>query len=286
MVKIWNLIRLARCKDWILNIGYLLFGYFLPSPVSYVSLAVLVFVFFAVESFGFALNDYFDAPFDRLKPETSNVISNGLVSRPAAALFCLVLAAAGLSAGFFLLPFYSFVWIAALYLVFFVYSAPPFRLKEKAFLGVASHGFFIPPLLFVSYLSVSPLGGGIVLISIFSFLLSIVVDITQEIRDMNPDRKAGFRTTAIALGYKRSLSLIKASFLAANIILAVAVVIYLPLYFLPAMLSSVFYFKLLLSNPGHKNFFRRSVDSCYKGVAVLLLVMLLVLPFHLGWVSI
>ena len=279
-------IRLTRWNDWILNIGFILTGFFLSRPESglYTLLLPMVVVFFFVESFGFAINDYFDAPFDKLKPATNNVISKGLLKKSDAAVFIIFLLFFGLTFSFLYLPTSSFFLIAALYLVFFAYSSPPFRLKEKVFLGITAHGIGISVILLASYLITSPLQMSVVLLSFIAiaFFLSILVCITQEVRDMNPDRKAKFRTTAIALGYRRSLTLIRATFLLANVIFFVTVILYLPLYMLLLMAGSVFYLKLLFSNPPQRTLFQKTLRSWDKGIAVAFITGLIMLPFYLG----
>ncbi len=284
MQEIAIFIRLTRWNHWILNIGFVLAGFFLhrPEPGLYTLLLPIVVVFFFVESFGFAINDYFDAPFDKLKPITNNVISKGLLKRSNAAAFITFLLLFGLTFSFIYLPVTSFLLIALLYLLYFAYSSPPFRLKEKAFLGLIAHGAWSSLLLLASSLIVSPLKMVTILMSIIAFFLSVLVCITQEVKDMDPDRKAKFRTTTIALGYRHSLNLIKVIFILANAIFFVAVILYLPLYMLLLMASSVFYLKLLFSNPPQRILFQKTLRSWDKGIAVAFIMGIIMLPFYLG----
>ena len=121
-----------------------------------------------------------------------------------------------------------------------------------------------------------------ILMSIIAFLLSVLVCITQEVRDTNPDRKAKFRTTAIVLGYGRSLTLIRAIFLLANAVFFVIVVLYLPVYTLLLMASSVFYLKLLFGNPSQKTLYKKTLVSWNMGIAIAFVMGIIMLPFYLG----
>lgn len=284
MEKLIILLRFTRWSDWILNIGFVLFGYFLSKLSYYIILPAIILVFFFVESFGFAINEYFDAPFDKIKPATKNVISKCLLSKSNAAIFCTFLFFVGLINAFLLLPVQSFIPIVLLYIVFLVYSSPPFRFKEKALVGIITHGIFVPLLLLASYLSVSPINASIILFSICTFLLSILVGITQEIRDMDVDRKSGFKPTAIMLGYKNSLNLIRLIFLSAIILFVITVIIYMPLYLLLLMISSVFYLKLIFGKPNQKELYKKTLSSWDKGIVVLFIIGFALLPLYLQWI--
>ncbi|MFA4819677.1 MAG: UbiA prenyltransferase family protein [Candidatus Aenigmatarchaeota archaeon] len=287
MAKISHFLRLTRWNDWILNIAFVLFGYFLPltSISVYVSLLFMVIVFLLVQSFGFAINDYFDAPFDKLKKSTRNLISNGLIKKYEALIFCVALVISGLLISLFYLPFTSFLVILILYIMFFVYSAPPFRFKEKLLLDVVVHGLATPLLLLASYALVSIIDFKIMLIATAVFASSVVVCITQEVRDIAADKHAGFRTTADFLGYRKSLNLVRVLIISGVVLFSLAIILFLPKYLLLLMLSSFFPLKYLFGKPTQKEFYHKSIDSWNKGIITLFIIGVLLLPIHMGWIA-
>lgn len=282
------LLRLSRLRDWIIVIPTVFIGYFLSAPPfgAHWQLVPMLAVFFSVNSFGYGINDYFDAPYDRLKPRTHNVISWGLLGKGTAAAFCAAMAVLGLGISAVSLPLRSFAAIAVLYLAFFVYSAPPFRLKEKAVLGPLAHSTFGTLVLVAAFLISSPLTVVIALVAVVSSMLSVIVDITQEVRDLRVDRRAGFRTTAMVLGYARSLCLVTLLFLSANALYAAIVVLFLPAYWLLLMASSVFYLHMLMEQPKQNELFGRTAAAWNRGMAVFAAAGAAVLLFHFGVVGI
>lgn len=286
--KLRLLIEFTRWKDWILWIVFILFGYFLAppalSPLS--NFAVLILVFLLVESFGFAINDYFDAEYDKMKQKTHNVISRKLLDKETASVFCAFLLLSGITTGFIFLPFFSFLSIAVLYAIFFFYSSPPFRLKERAFIDIISHGMFNPLLMIAAYLLKAPFGAEILLISFSAFLFSVLICLTQEIRDMVPDKKAGFRTTAIKLGYRNSLNTIRIIFLVSIVPIFLAIIIYRPIYWVILLSGLFFYLKMLFSNPLQKEFFENTVMAMNRGLLILAIAFMAVIIMDSTWVAI
>lgn len=285
--KIKLLIELTRWKEWISWLGFVLFGYFLsrPVPISFLTLFILSLVSILSFSFGFSINDYFDAPFDRLKPKIRNLISCRLIKESYAAIFCLFLFVSGLLISLLFLPFSSFIFFTALYGIFFIYSSPPFRMKEKSFLGIIIHGVSYPLLILASYLAVSSFSMKIILISASVFFVAVICGIMQEIRDINDDKKAGFRTTAIALGYDGSINLARISFFGAIIFFASAVILYMPIYLLLILISQGFYINLLLYPP-KKDFAEKSFVAWNKAIVSMFVIGIILLPFYMDWIAI
>lgn len=278
-------IRLSRWRDWIFYIIFIFAGFVMrmPDPSAYGAMLALIAVFFCVQSFGFAFNDYCDEAFDRLKPKTRNVISRGLLSKGEAALFCACLLALGLVLAFLFLPITSLVFVALLYGVYIFYSAPHIRLKERAGWGVCAHGFSIP-LLFLSAVSVSaPLATPVILFGSMTFFLSLLIDLTQEIRDMHVDKKSGFRTTALILGYHRSVHVLRVVTITALVVFSLTVILYFPLYFLALLASAVFYLRILFTHQRRVDFFVQSSRAGDRGIALFLILSAVMLPWYLGF---
>src|SRR3989344_5048485 len=86
-------IKLTRWNDWILNLLVVAAGYVISRPVigeSLGNLILFIIAFFLFESFGFAINDYFDAKSDSKNPKTKNLIAMGLIKKSHAMIFCIV----------------------------------------------------------------------------------------------------------------------------------------------------------------------------------------------------
>ncbi|MCX6819074.1 MAG: UbiA prenyltransferase family protein [Candidatus Aenigmarchaeota archaeon] len=212
--KIKILLMLTRWKDWISILLILVLAYFITLHTAsvYTDLVFMLVAFSLSLAFGFAINDYFDAPYDKMKPIVRNVISKNLISKLHAAVFCIFLLVACIVIGYYFLSFKTFVLLVALCILYFVYSSPPFRMKERAYLGIINHGMFYPILFVAGYTANLSFNAEAVIFSISAFMLSLLGDITQEIRDMDVDKKSKFKTTALEMGYIRSLTSLKYCF--------------------------------------------------------------------------
>jgi len=139
---------------------------------------------------------------------------NPLVSDPSLMHVAGLLAACLSLLGLLLFILYSSFLAIILYLGVLLlgatYSLPP-RWKTSLFLDMISHGLFfgalLPLTLFIAYGLDLTLAYIMILLSIFVF--SSVFELSNHIRDFHYDLKAGICTTAIFLGYKRSLYLNK-----------------------------------------------------------------------------
>ncbi|MDI6721692.1 MAG: UbiA family prenyltransferase, partial [Candidatus Aenigmarchaeota archaeon] len=167
---------------------------------------------------------------------------------------------------------------------FFIYSSPPLRAKEMPFAGMIVHGIFYPSLLLLAYTANSPLSAKPVLFSSVAFLFSFVVVLTQEIRDFNADKKAGFTTTALFLGYEKCVNLLRLILLLSAAVFTLGVFLYMPMYTLLLLLGSVFYANLLLKTTHQDEFFRKSVESWRKAGIIMLIFGIVILPFYAGWI--
>ncbi len=234
-------------------------------------------------AFGYSINDFYDSKFDKLKPDTKNVITLGLIGRREAALFSSALLL-WLPISFFILPQGAFISIALLYIFFILYSCPPFRFKEKIFLDVVTHGTIMPVLFLGSYMLSSIFGPEAFLVGVCIFIMSCIVCMTQEIRDIKPDKKAGFRTTVPFLGYKRSLNIIQVLFSMAVAIFLFTVVYFLPIYTIIFLFPSILYFKVIFSKPKQGYLYDMSTRSWDQITFSLAIIGLLILPFYLGLV--
>lgn len=159
----------------------------------------------------FALNDYFDAPFDRVDPVKAarNVFVRGNVSRKKG-----MLGLAGVSA--FL--FFAFAQFGARgYLTLIVslfimwgYSAPPLRFKSRPGLDLLIHAVFVET--FPYFICLFLIGAewerlDYVMLLIL-FLSSLAAQLEQQIRDFDVDVRTG-HTFATVVGLKRTRLLLR-----------------------------------------------------------------------------
>lgn len=196
----------------------------------------LVFALVICYWWGFALNDYYDAPYDKLdeaKGRRNYFVQAPLSEKKMQAMSLLLLSPVALL-------FASFGWrgMAAFALGIFImwaYSAPPLRLKTKAGVDLWTHMLFVQSfpyalMLFVLQLGFSPLDA--VLLSFF-LLGSITAQLEQQIRDYPLDKQQESNFT-VQFGIRTSVGLLRG--LTFVFILVVCAAIYwriVPLWLVP-----------------------------------------------------
>jgi 4-hydroxybenzoate polyprenyltransferase len=275
-----------RTKEWASHTGFLLLG-LLPAHQAPAAVDwprnILVFASFAlIYSFGFALNDAFDAKTDKLQSGKRNVITEGGLSQKRGVGFALLLGFAGLGLASFL-PRLSLFFFALLFVLLYCYSGPPFRFKGKVPMDILTHGFFIAVLPLAGYLAVKQLDAFIALIAILTWFLSVTVEILQEIRDFRGDLKAGYLTTVGRLGVSRSIGLIKILLLASAGVFVLLVAAFLPLY-MASLAFALLPYNVIFRKSDWKAdaFFSAMTKANNKAIAVLALLAALVFPFWVG----
>ncbi|WP_435346300.1 prenyltransferase [Haloarchaeobius sp. HRN-SO-5] len=199
------LLRLSRPRFWFYLAGPVVVGatYAASSPAEVVTpLTVALFAYFLVPAnvFLYGVNDAFDRDVDELNPKKEDrevrfrgetavsavVVAAGLLALP----FLFVLPPAG--AGAF-----------ALFLVLAVeYSAPPFRFKTTPLFDSLSNGLYALPGV-VAFVAVAGSLPPVAAIA-GAWLWTMAMHTFSAIPDIGPDREAGIRTTATALGETRT----------------------------------------------------------------------------------
>ena len=209
-------LRMSRPRFWPYLAGPVVVGvaYAAASTAElFAPLAVALFVYFLLPAnvFLYGVNDVFDADVDAENPKKDDreVRYRGDRLVPA-----LVVATGALGVAFLpLLPADGAAAMVAFLLLAAEYSAPPLRFKTTPLLDSVSNGLYVLPGV-VAYAavagSVPPLAaiaGG--------WLWAMGMHTFSAIPDIEPDRRAGIRTTATALGEHRTYAYCAACWLAA-----------------------------------------------------------------------
>jgi chlorophyll synthase len=144
--------------------------------------------------FAFALNDYYDAPFDALEPQKA--ARNFFVQLPLPGWLVLLFSAGLL--GLVALAYAQFGGLGWLFwgiscFMAWAYSAPPLRLKMRPGLDILTHALFVQTFPYLVCLVLIQATWGLldwVLLAIL-FLASLTAQLEQQARDFEVDVQAG-----------------------------------------------------------------------------------------------
>lgn len=219
---IFDLSRIAEW--WLISLGLILFA-FVPYTYlqndSRISLSILsgllttpplyiaIITVFTSQIFLFAGNDYYDRHVDALDPKkkTRNPVCNGSVSEGGVRALLVVSGVLPLVASAYF-GLTAFAYTAFTLFVFFFYTAPPLRFKNKVVLDVLSHGLFINTFPYMFCLvALGDFSFGSVFLLTALMMRSAMAQLLQEIRDHGVDSKVE-RNTAIVLGQRRAMWLV------------------------------------------------------------------------------
>lgn len=156
-------IRIARIDHWFKNafmlLGIMLAFFYDPSLATWGSVGTLVFAFFAtciIASSNYVLNEWLDAPLDRLHPTKQNrPAAQGLISTPGAIIEWLGLAAIGLSMAAYVSTSFWYSGLA-LWIMGCIYNIPPIRSKDLPYLDVITESVNNPIRLFLGWYALIP----------------------------------------------------------------------------------------------------------------------------------
>lgn len=163
---------------------------------------VALFAYFLVPAnvFLYGVNDVFDADVDEANPKKDDREARWRGDPLTSA----VVAASGLlGVGLFALaPRVAWPWLAAHFFLAVEYSAPPLRFKTTPLLDSVSNGLYVLPGV-AAYAAVS--GSNPPMLAVAgAWLWTMGMHTFSAIPDIEPDREAGIRTTATALGERRT----------------------------------------------------------------------------------
>lgn len=204
--------------------------------------AALVLALVLAYWWGFALNDFYDAPFDSLDAEKGR--RNFFVGRSFSEKQIMGLSLLLLLPIFGLFATYGWRGMIAFVVGIFImwaYSAPPLRLKTKAGFDLWVHMLFVQSfpyalMLFVPALTLTALDGVLLL---FFLLGSLTAQLEQQIRDYPVDKQKESNFT-VRFGLRTSVILLRSfTFLVMLLVCAAIYARLLPLWLIPYSLIAL-----------------------------------------------
>ena len=175
--------------------------------------AVALFAYFLLPAnvLLYGVNDIFDAEIDTENPKKGDREARWQGDRVVTAAVVLSgLLGAGLIA---VTPPAAWPWLVGFLFLAIEYSAPPLRFKTTPFLDSVSNGLYILP--GIAAYAVVAGSQPPALAVVGGWLWTMGMHTFSAIPDIEPDRQAGIRTTATALGERRTYGYVAACWLAA-----------------------------------------------------------------------
>ncbi len=214
--RVGYLLQLSRPRFWFYLAGPVVVGvaYAAPDvPTLFAPVALALFAYFLLPAnvFLYGINDIYDRDIDTENPkkEGREARYEGQRFVPAIVSGC-ALAGATLVA---ITPPAAWPWLAVFLVLGAAYSAPPFRLKTTPLADSLSNGLYIAPgvAAYAALAGTQPpalaIAGG--------WLWAMGMHTFSAIPDIEPDTRAGIRTTATVLGESRTYAYCGACWLAA-----------------------------------------------------------------------
>lgn len=156
--------------------------------------------------FIFVINDIEDRDYDALDPakKLRNPLAGGVMSLNHANMFCWSLFSLSMIL-YVSINTQTALYGIAILLLGFLYSWRRVQLKSRPFLDLLSHGLYFGPLLLLAGFSITNTQFTLYasLMSIAVFVLSVIGDINNEMRDHDVDRLSGIVNTATVFDFAR-----------------------------------------------------------------------------------
>lgn len=207
------ILKLSRFRFWIYTGGPFVVGYALGAPELEAFFALdyyvyLLYFFLPANIFIYGVNDYWDEDTDKLNKKKDERELR-VTDRDKRRLIWILWTTVGVSA--VLMVFQDNVE-RILFLIFlslsYFYSARPLRFKSIPILDFSSNMLYIMPGIFAYYLA----GGQLppLMLVLAGYFHIAAMHLFSAVPDIECDRRAGIRTTAVVLGERRSLMLVAA----------------------------------------------------------------------------
>lgn len=210
---------------------------------------------------GNIINDIYDVEIDKINKPESVLIGKKISERTANRLF-IVLNVIGVAIGFYLSNSFGKPEFSALFIVFsallYLYSS---YLKGMLIIGNLLISFLVAmSLLIVGLFDLLPAINAenqasqsaifklVLHYSLFAFFINLIREIVKDLQDINGDKKGGMNTLAIAIGRKRTVTImfLLGVFLTLSVVFYMYEYLYadqiLLLYFLFAIVAPLLYF--------------------------------------------
>ncbi len=227
--------KVSRFRFWIYVAGPYVVGYALgmrnwSAFLSPIFAIFLIYFFFPANVLLYGVNDYCDRETDLENPkklEKEHLLGVDEKRRLRIALTGVFILSLFL---IFLLPSWTEKALLGIFLFLsYAYSAKPFRFKARPILDFASNGLYVVPGVMGFYQANGSLP--FLLIILAGLMHTSAMHLFSAIPDIEYDREAGIRTTAVVLNRKISLFLVSI-FWSALAFIAIHVANYHPLSFL------------------------------------------------------
>jgi 4-hydroxybenzoate polyprenyltransferase len=210
------LLVLSRPRFWFYLAGPIVVGVAVgASSVAelFLPTAVVLFAYFLLPAnvLLYGVNDIFDAEIDTENPKKDDkeVRWQGDRLVTAAVVLCGLLGGGLLG----LTPPAAWPWLVGFLFLAIEYSAPPLRFKTTPFLDSVSNGLYILPGI-AAYVVVAGTQPPLLAVA-GAWLWTMGMHTFSAIPDIEPDRTAGIRTTATALGERRTYGYVASCWVAA-----------------------------------------------------------------------
>ena len=218
---IQRLLKRSRPRFWLYLAGPVLVGlaYGADSIAALTSpLALVLVAYFLVPAnvYLYGVNDVFDAEIDRQNPKKD--VREVRYRGDRLTLVATVVSGLAGVALLGLVPGPARPWIVGFLVLATAYSAPPARLKVRPPLDSVSNGLYILP----GVASYAALTGGPppLWVLVGGWLWTMAMHTFSAIPDIEPDRRAGIRTTATVLGQRGALTYCFGCWLGATVAMA------------------------------------------------------------------
>ncbi|ATW87281.1 4-hydroxybenzoate polyprenyltransferase [Halohasta litchfieldiae] len=212
------LVALSRPRFWFYLAGPVVVGVAVAATSVdelFGSTAVALFAYFLLPAnvLLYGVNDIFDAEVDTENPKKDDkeVRWQGDRSVTAAVVLSGLLGVGLLG----VTPPAAWPWLVGFLFLAVEYSAPPLRFKTTPLLDSVSNGLYILPGI-AAYVVVAG-GQPPALAVVGAWLWTMGMHTFSAIPDIEPDRQAGIRTTATALGERRTYGYVAGCWLAASL---------------------------------------------------------------------
>jgi lycopene elongase/hydratase (dihydrobisanhydrobacterioruberin-forming) len=214
-----NLLKISRPRFWLYLAGTYLVGYTLAtgSIFHYNTTFWIYFLYFLIPAniYLYGINDYYDWDTDHINPKKKtkeHLLQNKQKTTLLTTLFAIKILSLTLLV---FLPVKAMITMAVFLLLSTFYSAPPLRFKSKPILDFSSNILYGLPGI-IGYIQAGKTPEPLIILAIFFWTASM--HLYSAIPDIKPDKQARINTTAVKLGYNKSLIICTMMWLATSII--------------------------------------------------------------------